>query len=189
MILITASRSYKQPPSLRSRKAYRLKDQSKPPFPKSLPKKPPRSRDVRFNRPFGALENYSEDYSSSLWRERAAPLIASVISFRETCRGLHDVRGGGWAYSKETAGIISQPLEGPPVPSIRGCPESIGGGRSPKILEGTASFETKERQPATRSLRDLTSRLTSCFAWQCFDLVIGYRSVTNTASSGTPATD
>lgn len=73
---------------------------------------------------------------------------------------------------KETAGIISlclSPVRGSPFrpPSSRRRREEA----PTKHLE--ASFEIKA------GTRDLRRRLTSCFAWQCFDpVVIGYRSVT-----------
>lgn len=77
---------------------------------------------------------------------------------------------------KETAGIISL------------CLSSVGGFR-PRFPPRRGG-DGKRRQPNVSrrlsrdkgghaSARDLRRRLTSCFAWQCFDpVVIGYRSVT-----------
>lgn len=105
----------------------------------------------------------------------SSPLIAPIFRFP---RNVSRITRGPPIFLlplllvKETAGIISlclSPVRGSPFrpPSSRRRREEA----PTKHLE--ASFEIKA------GTRDLRRRLTSCFAWQCFDpVVIGYRSVT-----------
>lgn len=101
----------------------------------------------------------------------SSPLIAPIFRFP---RNVSRITRGPPIFPlplllvKETAGIISLCLS-----PVRKSPSSRRRREEAPTKHLEASFEIKA------GTRDLRRRLTSCFAWQCFDpVVIGYRSVT-----------